>query len=113
VAHFSAEIFADNFPWYVRGWPLPRSFDGHASCFVESGNGKALLLDFNYDTEPLPGRYPLPAIGPFALLSESTVTHWGKRAFQSLYWHALLPGRPLPLPARMTMAGKRRIPEEV
>ena len=42
------------------------SFDGHANCFVESGDGKALLIDFNYDTEPLPGTYPLPGVGPFA-----------------------------------------------
>ena len=36
------------------------SFDGHANCFIESGDGKGLLIDFNYDTEPLPGTYPLP-----------------------------------------------------
>ena len=41
-------------------------FDGHANCFVESGDGKGLLIDFNYDTEPLPGSYPLPRVGPFA-----------------------------------------------
>ena len=44
------------------------SFDGHANCFVESGDGKGLLIDFNYDTEPLPGTYPLPGVGPFGLL---------------------------------------------
>ncbi len=41
------------------------SFDGHANCFIESGDGKGLLIDFNYDTEPLPGKYPLPVVGPF------------------------------------------------
>ena len=84
------------------------SFDGHANCFVETGDGKALLIDFNYDTEPLPGRYPLPVLGPFALLRESSRNHWGKLAFRWLYWHLLLPGRPIPLPAQMSMAGKRQ-----
>jgi sulfide:quinone oxidoreductase len=106
VAHFSVEVFIDNFLQHVRGEPMTGSFDGHANCFVESGDGKGLLIDFNYDTEPLPGRYPIPAIGPFSLLNETAVNHWGKRAFRWMYWHVLLPGRPIPLPAHMSMAGK-------
>jgi sulfide:quinone oxidoreductase len=107
VAHFSLDTFADNFLAHVAGKPMPYSFDGHANCFVESGHGKAMLIDFNYDTEPLPGKYPLPGVGPFSLLEETAVNHWGKLAFRWLYWHVLLPGRPLPLPSHMTMAGKR------
>ena len=99
VAHFCVDVFADNFAEHAAGRPMTGSFDGHANCFVESGGGKALLLDFNYDTEPLPGRYPLPGVGPFRLLDEATVNHWGKLAFRSMYWNLLLPGRPLPLPA--------------
>src|SRR6266545_728638 len=106
VAHFSVEIFTDNFVRYARGEPMTDSFDGHANCFVESGNGKGLLIDFNYDTEPLPGKYPVPGIGPFSLLKETTVNHWGKLAFRWMYWNLLLPGRPVPLPAHMSMAGK-------
>ena len=108
VAHFAVEIFADNFLQHVDGKPMTGSFDGHANCFVESGGGKALLIDFNYDTEPLPGHYPVPRIGPFSLLKESTANHLGKLAFRWLYWNVLLPGRPLPLPAHMSMAGKQR-----
>ena len=74
---------------------------------IESGDGKAMLLDFNYDTEPLPGRFPLPGIGPFTLLEESEVHHWGKRAFRWVYWNVLLRGKELPLDHRMLMAGKR------
>jgi len=70
------------------------------------GGGKALLIDFNYDVEPLPGRYPVPGAGPFRLLGESAVNHRGKLAFRWMYWHLLLPGRPIPLPAHMSMAGK-------
>jgi sulfide:quinone oxidoreductase len=106
VAHFSVEVFIDNFLQHVRGEPMTGSFDGHANCFVESGDGKGLLIDFNYDTEPLPGKYPIPAVGPFGLLHETAVNHWGKRAFRWMYWHVLLPGRPIPLPAHMSMAGK-------
>jgi sulfide:quinone oxidoreductase len=107
VAHFSVDVFAGNFCQHVAGQPMTGSFDGHTNCFIESGNGKGLLIDFNYDTEPLAGTYPLPVVGPFKLLKESVPNHWGKLAFRWLYWHMLLPGRPIPLPANMSMAGKR------
>ncbi|RSM68106.1 oxidoreductase [Actinoplanes sp. ATCC 53533] len=106
VAHFSVEVFADNFVAYAAGKPMTGSFDGHANCFIESGDGKALLIDFNYDTEPLPGSYPVPALGPFRLLEDAAVNHWGKLAFRWMYWNVLLPGRPIPLPAHLSMAGK-------
>lgn len=106
VAHFSVEVFVDNFVEHAAGRPMTGSFDGHANCFVESGDGRALLIDFNYDTEPLPGSYPVPFAGPFRLLDEAAVNHWGKLAFRWMYWNVLLPGRPIPLPAHMSMAGK-------
>ena len=107
VAHFSVEVFVDNFLDLVAGKPMTASFDGHANCFVESGAGKGLLIDFNYDTEPLPGAYPVPGVGPLKLLKETRANHLGKLAFRWVYWNVLLPGRPLPLPAHMSMAGKR------
>ena len=106
VAHFSVELFVDNFLAHIDGRPMARAFDGHANCFIESGNGKGLLIDFNYDTQPLPGRYPVPGVGPFTLLKESRVDHLGKLAFRWAYWHLLLRGRPMPVPAPMSMAGK-------
>jgi sulfide:quinone oxidoreductase len=106
VAHFASEVFAANFLRRVRGLPMLEAFDGHANCFIESGFGKGLLIDFNYDTEPLPGRFPLPGIGPFALLGESEANHWGKMMFRWIYWNVLLKGKDLPLPAEMLMAGK-------
>ena len=108
VAHFSVELFVENFLQRIAGKPMTHLFDGHANCFIESGHGKGLLIDFNYDTEPLTGRYPLPGIGPFTLLEESHANHWGKLGFRWAYWHLLLPGRPLPIPALMSMAGKNR-----
>jgi sulfide:quinone oxidoreductase len=107
VAHFSVEILVRNFLEHVAGRPMTESFDGHANCFVESGDDKALLIDFNYDTEPLPGRYPIPLVGPLSLLEETRANHLGKLAFRHIYWNVLLPGFPVPLPAHMSMAGKR------
>lgn len=108
VAHFAVECFAENFMRYVDGLELLPTFDGHANCFIESGFGKGLLIDFNYDVEPLPGRYPLPGVGPFTLLQESEINHWGKMMFRWMYWNLLLKGQELPLPALMSMAGKWR-----
>ena len=106
VAHFSTDCFAKNFLRYLDGLEMLPTFDGHANCFIESGFGKGLLIDFNYDVEPLPGRYPLPGIGPFSLLQESEMNHWGKMMFRWMYWNLLLKGQDLPLPVLMTMAGK-------
>ena len=106
VAHFAVEIFVDNFLEHIEGRPMTGSFDGHANCFIESGDGRGLLIDFNYDTEPLPGKFPIPRVGPLDLLKETRANHLGKMAFRHVYWNVLLPGRPLPLPAHMSMAGK-------
>ena len=94
VAHFEGEVLVENVQRFLAGMPLSASFDGHANCFIETGYGKALLIDFNYDTEPLPGHYP-GAIG-LPLLKQSRLNHLGKLMFQQLYWHSLPPGRELP-----------------
>ena len=106
VAHFQSEVLFENLLRYIDERPLDPGFDGHSNCFIETGHGKAMLIDFNYETEPLPGRYPLPGIGPFKLLEESEVNHWGKLAFKWIYWNVLVAGKPLPLDHRMLMAGK-------
>ncbi len=107
VAHFSMDLFPENFLNHIAGRPMTALFDGHANCFIETGHGKGMLIDFNYDTEPLPGKYPVPGVGPFSLLEETRINHRGKLAFRWMYWNVLLPGRPVPLlPSRMTMAGK-------
>ena len=108
VAHFQAEGIVRNLMRVVEGKKLEPEFDGHANCFVETGHGQAMLIDFNYEVEPLPGTYPLPGIGPFSLLKESRINHAGKLLFRPLYWKGLLPARPLPVPARMSLAGKEQ-----
>jgi len=108
VAHFSMDLFPENFLRHVAGLPMTGMFDGHANCFIETGHGKGLLIDFNYETEPLPGKYPLPGVGPFSLLKETEMNHWGKLLFRWIYWNVLLPGKELPVPALMSMAGKQQ-----
>ncbi|MBL8928699.1 MAG: NAD(P)/FAD-dependent oxidoreductase [Kineosporiaceae bacterium] len=108
VAHFAMDLFPENFLRHVQGLAMHEKFDGHANCFIETGHGKGLLIDFNYETEPLPGKYPLPGIGPFSLLKETEMNHWGKVMFRWIYWNILLEGKELPVPALMSMAGKIR-----
>lgn len=108
VVHFEADVLFENFLRVIDGKePLPH-FDGHANCFIESGFGKGLLIDFNYDVEPLPGKFPLPGVGPFSLLKETKMNHWGKMMFRWVYWNLLLKGAELPIEAQMKMAGKRK-----
>jgi sulfide:quinone oxidoreductase len=112
VAHFQSEGLAENILHYVNGDPLEPQFDGHANCFIESGYGKAFLLDFNYDVQPVPGKYPLPFIGPFTLLRETRLNHFGKLAFKWIYWNLLLKSVPMPgVGHQMSCVGKR-IPVE-
>lgn len=108
VAHFAMDLFPENFLRHIAGLKMTEPFDGHANCFIETGHGKGLLIDFNYETEPLPGKYPLPGVGPFSLLKETEMNHWGKVMFRWMYWNILLPGKELPLPALMSMAGKEK-----
>lgn len=107
VAHFEAEVLTENILHFIAGQPLRSRFDGHANCFIESGHGKAFLLDFNYDQEPVTGTFPLPAVGPMKLLGESRLNHLGKMAFRWIYWNVLLPGLPIPfIGHQMSRLGK-------
>lgn len=109
VAHFEAEILTENILSFIGGRPLNAHFDGHSNCYIETGYGKGALIDFNYETEPLPGTFPLPGIGPFGLLKNTKINHYGKLLFRWIYWHILLRGRELPIEAEMSMAGKRMV----
>ena len=107
VAHFQADILCENLLEAIDGRPPSAAFDGHANCFIESGFGKGILIDFNYEMEPLPGKFPLPGIGPFSLLEETKMNHYGKIMFRWMYWNFLLKGLELPIESQMSMAGKR------
>jgi sulfide:quinone oxidoreductase len=107
VAHFQADILYENIISFIKNEPLEAKFDGHSNCFIETGYGKGILIDFNYETEPLPGLFPVPLIGPMALLKESRLNHLGKLAFKWIYWNILLKARWLPISIKMSMAGKK------
>ena len=113
VAHFEAEILQENILRFIDGKELKASFDGHANCFIETGHGKALLIDFNYTHEPVTGSFPLPGVGPLRLLKESRMNHFGKLAFRWIYWNMLIKGTHIPfVSSAMSTAGKNFKEEE-
>ena len=108
VVHYSAETLIENIACAIQGKELDSKFDGHSTCHIVSGYHKSLLIDFSYDSEPLPGLYPFPVVGPFPLLKESTFNYLGKLAFKWIYWNIMLKGIPFPLPPEYSMAGKKQ-----
>ncbi|MBX3286103.1 MAG: NAD(P)/FAD-dependent oxidoreductase [Actinobacteria bacterium] len=109
VTHFEGDVLVENVRRFLAGQDLDATYDGHANCFIETGFGKAMLIDFNYDQEPVPGHFPA-AVG-LPLLKESRLNHLGKLMFQWFYWHALLPGRDIPgVGSHMPEAGKTTTP---
>lgn len=109
VVHFQMESVVKNILDHIAGKPLTHKFDGHASCYIESGFNKGILIDFDYEQEPLPGKYPVPVVGPFSLLKETTINHWGKLGFKTLYWNLMLNGIEVPLPSGFSMVGKQPV----
>jgi sulfide:quinone oxidoreductase len=108
VAHFQADTVVHNILREIAGQEAEPCADGHTNCFIETGHGKAVLIDFNYDIQPMPGKFPMPVIGPMSLLKETYLNHLGKLAFKHIYWHMLLPARPIPMVGpRMSTLGKQ------
>lgn len=108
VAHYQSYTLVENLIREIDGYKPKPTFDGHATCFLASGFEKAILLDFNYNVEPLPGKFPFPGMGPFSLLQESLSNHWGKMMFRWVYWNLMMKGLDLPLEPQMNIAGKLR-----
>ena len=108
VIHFQNETVVENILAHMDGKEMPSKFDGHSTCYIETGFNKATLIDFSYEQEPLPGKYPFPVIGPFSLLRESLINHIGKLAFRYLYWDLMMRGIEVPLPSEFSMVGKEK-----
>jgi sulfide:quinone oxidoreductase len=108
VIHFQNETVVENILAHMDGKDMPSKFDGHSTCYIETGFNKATLIDFSYEQEPLPGKYPFPVIGPFSLLRESLINHIGKLAFRYLYWDLMMRGIEVPLPSEFSMVGKEK-----
>ncbi|MCB0707099.1 MAG: NAD(P)/FAD-dependent oxidoreductase [Saprospiraceae bacterium] len=113
VAHFEAEILTENIKRFIAGQALKDEFDGHSNCFIETGHGKAILIDFNYTHEPVTGTFPFPGVGPLKLLQETRMNHMGKMAFRWIYWNMLIKGKHIPfVSATMNEAGKDLEPKK-
>ena len=108
VAHYEAEVITHNLLSEIKGKEPEPIYDGHSTCFIVSKKGKSFLVDFNYNIEPLFGKYPIPVIGPFSLLKETRMNWKGKLWFEWFYWNVMLPGRNLGLPPTLSMAGKKQ-----
>ncbi len=106
VAHYESDIVVENLVLEIEGEEPNPAYDGHSTCFIVTGYEKASLIDFNYQVEPLHGKYPFPGLGPFSLLDESYFNYWGKMMFKWVYFNMMLKGQELPLEPQMFMAGK-------
>jgi len=109
VAHFEHEVVVENILRQIKGIPPKPAFDGHANCFIETGFDRGLMIDFNYEVEPLRGTYPYPLVGPFSLLKETKLNHLGKLSFRWVYWNILMPGHQMPVSNQMSMMGKQKL----
>lgn len=75
-AHYEAEVVAENITQELKGLPADREYDGHASCFLEVGYGKAGFASGNFYNEPAPAVNMKPP---------ARMWHWGKIFFEK-YW---------------------------
>ena len=55
-------------------------YDGKVMCFLETGQGRATTISFDYDHPPVS---PAPA----------RRWHWAKALFNKTYWHTVPLGR--------------------
>jgi len=75
-AHYEAEVVAGNIARELQGLHTDKKYDGHASCFLETGFGKAGFASGNFYAEPAP---------VVTMKRPSRVWHWGKILFEK-YW---------------------------
>jgi sulfide:quinone oxidoreductase len=81
VAHYEATVAAAEIAAEVKGEAPPSHvYDGKVMCFLETGQGKATTIQFDYDHPPVS---PTPA----------RRWHWAKALFNKTYWHTVPQGR--------------------
>jgi sulfide:quinone oxidoreductase len=81
VAHYEASVVADAIMASVKGEATPKhTYDGKVMCFLETGQGQATTIQFDYDHPPVS---PTPA----------RRWHWAKALFNKTYWHTVPQGR--------------------
>ncbi len=89
TAHFEAPVVASRIASLIHGTAPTESYGGRVMCFLETGNGKATALRFDYEHPPVP---PPPNRG----------WHMAKWIFNRAYWETVPQGR-LPERAPGTM----------
>jgi sulfide:quinone oxidoreductase len=81
VAHYEATVVAAEITAAIKGEAPPEHlYDGKVMCFLETGQGKATTISFDYDHPPVS---PTPA----------RRWHWAKALFNKTYWHTVPQGR--------------------
>jgi sulfide:quinone oxidoreductase len=81
VAHYEASVAAAAIVAEVKGEAPPAHvYDGKVMCFLETGQGQATTIRFDYDHPP---------VSP----SPSRLWHWAKLLFNKTYWHTVPQGR--------------------
>ncbi|MDE3101057.1 MAG: NAD(P)/FAD-dependent oxidoreductase [Chloroflexota bacterium] len=80
TAHFEAPVVASRIAAIVQGTAPREAYAGRVMCFLETGNGRATTLRFDYAHPPTP---PTP----------SRMWHWAKWAFNRVYWVTVPQGR--------------------
>jgi len=81
VAHYEASVAAAEISAALNGEAPPAHvYDGKVMCFLETGQGQATTIRFDYDHPPVS---PSPA----------RRWHWAKALFNKTYWHTVPQGR--------------------
>ncbi len=81
VAHYEANVVAAEIVAAAKGEAPPlHVYDGKVMCFLETGQGRATTISFDYDHPPVS---PTPA----------RRWHWAKALFNKTYWHTVPLGR--------------------
>jgi sulfide:quinone oxidoreductase len=80
TAHFEAPVIASRIASLIRDTAPKDNYGGRVMCFLETGNGKATSLRFDYEHPPVP---PQP----------NRAWHVAKWLFNRLYWETVPQGR--------------------
>ncbi|BDG62285.1 NAD(P)/FAD-dependent oxidoreductase [Caldinitratiruptor microaerophilus] len=73
VAHFEAEVVAENLINLLTGEPPSHLYDGKVFCFLEAGLDKATFIQFDYDHPPV--------VAP-----PTQAVHWFKQTYNRVHW---------------------------
>jgi sulfide:quinone oxidoreductase len=76
IAHGQAEVVVNNLINEITGKGTPKQFDGHGTCFIETGDRKAGMGTGNFYAEPAP---------KMKLYNPGYLLHLGKVAYEK-YW---------------------------